>query len=262
MTATAPANIDTGAATHPLDLPRRGVPGRPRGPRRRRAAPRLRPLLLRRARGARTRRGPRARRRRPRRPALPSAAARHERRAAPRRHRLASPGEVASAVELDPATAASCRSSTRSSSHRGDVLAVDSWCAALRAPWHRPGDGPRRAALGRRLLPGGDRAAHGAGARVPPGPPEGPPWAHPVDGVVAYVDVIAREVSRVIDHGVAAGPRRAGQLRRPRAGRPAAHDAEADRDHPARGRQLHPRRQPAAPGRAGTCASGSTPARA
>ena len=48
-----------------------------------------------------------------------------------------------------------------------------------------------------RRRPGG---ASCAGARVPPGPREGPPWAHPVDGLVAYVDLTAREVSRVVDH--------------------------------------------------------------
>ena len=84
------------------------------------------------------------------------------------------------------------------------------------------------------------------------------------------VDLDAGEVVEVNDHGVVPFPHPARQLRgalavrrgqRARGGglprRP-----EADRDHPARGAQLHRRRARGAAGRSGTCGSGSPRARA
>ena len=67
-------------------------------------------------------------------------------------------------------------------------------------------------------------------------------WAHPIDGIVAYVDLITREVLDLIDDGDFAIPMAAQDfhLAGPRAA--GAHDPAADRDHPARGTQLHRRR--------------------
>jgi primary-amine oxidase len=42
--------------------------------------------------------------------------------------------------------------------------------------------------------------------------PRDHPWAHPVDGVVAYVDLIAREVVELIDHEVLPVPREPGNF--------------------------------------------------
>ena len=75
--------------------------------------------------------------------------------------------------------------------------------------------------------------------------PEDSPWAHPVDGLVAYVDVDQQD--RRCRTGLRRGPRpgRARQLHGPRADRPASSDAAAHQHHPARGSQLHcHRRQP------------------
>ena len=46
-------------------------------------------------------------------------------------------------------------------------------------------------------------------------PPTDSPWAHPVDGLIAHVDIIERQVIKLIDTGVLPVPGRAGQLRRP-----------------------------------------------
>ena len=76
--------------------------------------------------------------------------------------------------------------------------------------------------------------------------PEDHAWAHPIDGLVAYVDVVNRTVDQVIDLGRRADPRpESGNFDDPRRHRAAAHHPEAHRDHPARGAQLRPRRQPA-----------------
>ena len=67
-------------------------------------------------------------------------------------------------------------------------------------------------------------------------------WAHPIDGIVAYVDLTERRVVELIDDSAAAGAGRGGQLRRSGLRRAAPHHAEADRDHPAGRAELHCRR--------------------
>ena len=75
--------------------------------------------------------------------------------------------------------------------------------------------------------------------------PEDSAWAHPVDGLVAYVDVVSKDVDAGAGHRRRPRPGRARQLHRPGAHRPAAHHAEAHQHHPAGGPQLHRhRRQP------------------
>ena len=100
-------------------------------------------------------------------------------------------------------------------------------------------------------------------------------YARPVEGLVVVVDLDAMEVVEVADHGVVALPPKAGQLRPGADGRPgqraalrgAARRPQADRDHAARGRELHrhrPRRRVAEVARAGRlhAARGARPARA
>ena len=73
--------------------------------------------------------------------------------------------------------------------------------------------------------------------------PEDSAWAHPVDGLVAYVDVVSKEVTQVLDTRNLPGPGRTRQLHGPRADRSAAHHPEAHQHHPAGGAQLHRHRR-------------------
>ena len=86
------------------------------------------------------------------------------------------------------------------------------------------------------------------------------PWAHPVDGVVAYVDLIeGRSSSSSTRRRCRSRPRRAtSTTRRTSAGR--ARPYKPYRDHPARGPELHRRRR-RRPGRGGRCGWASTPAK-
>ena len=62
---------------------------------------------------------------------------------------------------------------------------------------------------------------------------------------MAYVDVVSKEVTQVLDLGAVPGSRGTRQLHRSGADRPAAHHPEAHQHHPARRPQLHRhRRQP------------------
>ena len=202
MTATAPANVDTGAATHPLDLAtteefravrevladagllgdsvrycfagleepeKAAVLAHTDGDR---VDRRFRVLLL-------------------------------DMSGAPSRDVVvsASRGEIDSAVELDPATSGQLPIIDSEFEIMEEiVLASTEWCDALRrrgidpatvravplsAGAYYPEETGRRMA---RVL--GFRQDHEKDS----------PWAHPVDGVVAYVDLVAREVSRVVDH--------------------------------------------------------------
>jgi primary-amine oxidase len=202
VTATAPANIDTGAATHPLDLAtteefravrevladagllgdsvrycfagleepdKAAVLAHTDGER---VDRRFRVLLLDMSGG-------------PSRDVVVSA----------------SRGEIDSAVELDPATSGQLPIIDSEFEIMEEiVLASAEWCDALRrrgidpatvravplsAGAYYPEETGRRMA---RVL--GFRQDHEKDS----------PWAHPVDGVVAYVDLVAREVSRVVDH--------------------------------------------------------------
>ena len=71
-------------------------------------------------------------------------------------------------------------------------------------------------------------------------------WAHPVDGLAAYVDLIEKKVFKVTDEFELPVPGRVRRLRRRGRPRPAPDHAQAHRDHPARGAQLHPGRVRAA----------------
>ncbi len=71
-------------------------------------------------------------------------------------------------------------------------------------------------------------------------------WAHPVDGVTAHVDLIEKKVLRVTDEFQLPVPAESGDYDDPAVRGPGADRAAADRDHPAGGAELHPRRQPAA----------------
>jgi primary-amine oxidase len=113
----------------------------------------------------------------------------------------ASRGEIDSTVELDPATSGQLPIIDSEFEIMEEiVLASTEWCDALRrrgidpatvravplsAGAYYPEETGRRMA---RVL--GFRQDHEKDS----------PWAHPVDGVVAYVDLVAREVSRVVDH--------------------------------------------------------------
>ena len=113
----------------------------------------------------------------------------------------ASRGEIDSTVELDPATSGQLPIIDSEFEIMEEiVLASIEWCDALRrrgidpatvravplsAGAYYPEETGRRMA---RVL--GFRQDHEKDS----------PWAHPVDGVVAYVDLVAREVSRVVDH--------------------------------------------------------------
>ncbi len=70
------------------------------------------------------------------------------------------------------------------------------------------------------------------------------PWAHPIDGVVAYVDLTARRVTKVIDEIELPAARRAWTVGRRTARGGAPHRSQAHRDHPARGAEFHRRGQP------------------
>ena len=75
--------------------------------------------------------------------------------------------------------------------------------------------------------------------------PEDSAWAHPVDGLVAYVDVVSKEVTQVLDTGVVPVPAEHGNYTDPELTGPAADHAEAHQHHPAGRAQLHrQRRQP------------------
>ncbi|GAA4801535.1 primary-amine oxidase [Actinomycetospora chlora] len=109
--------------------------------------------------------------------------------------------EVDTAVELDPATSGQLPIIDSEFEIMEEiVLASSEWCDALRrrgidpatvravplsAGSYYPEETGRRMA---RVL--GFRQDHEKDS----------PWAHPVDGVVAYVDLVRREVTRVIDH--------------------------------------------------------------
>ena len=59
------------------------------------------------------------------------------------------------------------------------------------------------------------------------------PWAHPIDGVAAYVDLVEKKVFKDLRRVRAAGPRRVRRLRRRGGARPAPYHAAPDRNHPA-----------------------------
>ena len=86
-------------------------------------------------------------------------------------------------------------------------------------------------------------------------------WAHPVDGVAAYVDLIERRVIELVDEFVLPVPQESGDYDDPAVRGPHRHHAAAHRDHPARGPELHPRRPAAALAGLVACGSASTPAR-
>ena len=161
-------------------------------------------------------------------------------------------------------TTATCRSSTRSSrtSSRSCSTATSGSrrCASVSID---PARGARGAVVGRRVRPRGRGGPpHRAGAGVPTSTTSADlPWAHPIDGVVAYVDLTERTVVEVDRRDRAAGARRARRVGRRTARGADPHRPQADRDHPARGRQLHRRRQPDHAGRTGSSGSASTSAR-
>jgi primary-amine oxidase len=64
------------------------------------------------------------------------------------------------------------------------------------------------------------------------------PWAHPVDGVVAYVDLTTRRVTKVIDEFDLAVPAERGGVGRRTPCRARAYRFEAHRDHSARRPEL------------------------
>ena len=76
-------------------------------------------------------------------------------------------------------------------------------------------------------------------------------WAHPIDGLVAYVDLTTRSVDRIIDAEALPLPVDVGQLRRPRGARAAAGHPAPDLDHPAGRPVVHDRGQPGAVGQVG-----------
>ena len=108
--------------------------------------------------------------------------------------------------------------------------------------------------------PGGVRAAAGARRRLRPPAPGDNEWAHPVDGVIALVDLNRLEVLRVDDHGVVPIPPETGNFDA-EAGGAAARRPQAARDHPARGPELHASTAASCAGSAGSCTSASRPAR-
>ena len=71
-------------------------------------------------------------------------------------------------------------------------------------------------------------------------------WAHPVDGVTAYVDLIEKKVLQVTDEFELPVPAESGDYDDPAVRGPQRTSAAPDRDHPAGGAELHPGRQPAA----------------
>ncbi len=86
-------------------------------------------------------------------------------------------------------------------------------------------------------------------------------WAHPVDGVIALVDLNTLEVLRVDDHGVVPIPPESGNFDVAAAGA-AARRHRAARDHPARRPRIHRRGPGWCAGSAGSCTSASRRARA
>ncbi len=91
--------------------------------------------------------------------------------------------------------------------------------------------------------------------------PEDNGYARPIEGLIVHFDLGRNEVIEVIDHGVDPLPDAARALLR-RGPPAAARRPEAARDHPARGSELHRRRQPRSAGARGRCASASTRTRA
>ncbi len=73
--------------------------------------------------------------------------------------------------------------------------------------------------------------------------PEDHCWAHPIDGVVAYVDLIEKRVVQLIDHELLPVPAEEGNFDDPGVHRAGPHDAAATGDHPARRSQLRGRRR-------------------
>ena len=73
--------------------------------------------------------------------------------------------------------------------------------------------------------------------------PEDSAWAHPVDGLVAYVDVVSREVTQVLDLGAVPVPKEHGNYTDPELTGPAPHHPEAHQHHPAGRAQLHRQRR-------------------
>ena len=156
-------------------------------------------------------------------------------------------GEIDSAVELDPATERPARrSSTPSSrsSRRSSSTPTPSGCDALRRRGIDPAtvravplsagvyDYPEE--VGRRI---------GAGARVPPGPREGPrPGPTRSTGSSPTSTSPPARSTRVIDHAPLPVPDEPGNFDDPERVGPAAHHPEADRDHPARGPSASPSR--------------------
>ena len=69
--------------------------------------------------------------------------------------------------------------------------------------------------------------------------PEDHCWAHPIDGVVAYVDLTERKVLRLIDHDLLPVPSEEGNFDDARVRGTGPHRPAADRDHAARWAQLH-----------------------
>ena len=107
------------------------------------------------------------------------------------------------------------------------TVQVDAWPAGhFGAPRSRIGGWPAAVAF----------------VRPQPGDSE---WAHPVDGVIALVDLNTLEVLRVDDHGVVPIPPESGNFDAA-AGAPLRDDITPARDHPARGPELHARRPRAA----------------
>jgi primary-amine oxidase len=86
------------------------------------------------------------------------------------------------------------------------------------------------------------------------------PWAHPVDGLVAYVDLIERRVLHLIDTEVLPIPQEeATSTTRPRSARPGPRSSRSRSPSPRA--PASPSTATWSPGRGGGCGSGSTPAR-
>ena len=84
-------------------------------------------------------------------------------------------------------------------------------------------------------------------------------YSRPLYGLVGVVDLNAMEVVRIDDHGASPAPSGEGGDYRDGGGRPAAHRPPPDRDHPARGPELHPRRACARLAGVGRCDVGFHP---
>jgi hypothetical protein len=172
--------------------------------------------------------------------------------------------EVISARTLDP------RTDGQLPILDSDFIAVDEivkadpdWRAAMaRRGYRGPQPDPRLPDHGGRVRGGRRRpAADGARARVPPGP-----GARPGLGAPGRRHRRLRRPDReesLQDHRRvrAAGAGRIRRLRRRGRARPAAHDAQTHRDHPAGGARASPWTATRCAGRTGRCGSASTPAR-